>query len=384
LDHFDVADAKRHDQVWVMRPLSRRRAVGLGAIGAGLWLRPAAAQMAGQTGILALDTPAIQARNPANALLVAITRTGGRLVAVGVHGVIIYSDDNGVTWTQGSVPVDVTLTCVRFATPSLGWAAGHFGVILATTDGGATWTEQLNGIQANQLTLAAAQAAVAENSATPGAPLAMRRAAHFVDEGPDKPFLSIAVLTPQKVIVVGAYRMTMITTDGGKTWNDDSLNVYDKFSHNLYDAAGIGPDVYLAGEGGLVFRSTDGGGSFLPLAPTSDITLFGVIGPNENAITVFGVAGSSFHSADQGKTWLQVNLATQDDLTAGRIISSGAILLVSEAGAMFISKDQGNSFSLVPGIQPMAVFDIEEAPNHDLVVVGSGGVSVIPARLFMT
>jgi photosystem II stability/assembly factor-like uncharacterized protein len=96
------------------------------------------------------------------------------------------------------------------------------------------------------------------------------------------------------------------------------------------------------------------------------------------------VAGSSFHSADQGKTWLQVNLATQDDLTAGRIISSGAILLVSEAGAMFISKDQGNSFSLVPGIQPMAVFDIEEAPNHDLVVVGSGGVSVIPARLFMT
>jgi photosystem II stability/assembly factor-like uncharacterized protein len=367
-----------------MKRLGRRRACGLAALGAGLWLRPALAHNAGLTGILALDTPALAARHPASALLVAITRTGNRLVAVGVHSVIIYSDDNGATWTQGSVPVDVTLTCVRFATPMIGWAAGHFGVILGTTDGGANWTEQLNGIQANQLTLAAAQQAVAENSTAPGAPLALRRAAHFVGEGPDKPFLSIAVLGAEKAIVVGAYRMAMITADGGKTWNDNSLNVYDRFSHNLYDAAIIGPNVYLAGEAGLVFRSTDGGGTFQPLAQTSDTTLFGVIGPNENALTVFGVAGASFHSADQGKTWVPGNLATQDDLTAGRVLSNGAVLLVSEAGALFISKDQGSSFAQVPGTQPMPVFDIEEAPNHDLIVVGSGGVSTIAAHVLMT
>ena len=51
-----------------------------------------------------LSTPAPQVANPSGAELIAITRAGDRLVAGGAHGIIVYSDDNGVTWHQASVP----------------------------------------------------------------------------------------------------------------------------------------------------------------------------------------------------------------------------------------------------------------------------------------
>jgi len=333
------------------------------------------------TGVAAIDTPSIPVRAPARVLLVAITRAGNRLVAAGEHGVIIYSDDNGATWRQAAVPVNVTLTCLSFATPALGWAAGHFGVILGTQDGGATWSLQLNGIQANELTLAAAQAPSVANNPSPGAPNAMNRAAHFMDEGPDKPFFCLLTFSPQEIMAFGAYRMTMITNDAGKTWADWSLHVYDPYSHNIYDAAVIGGAIYLVGEEGLVFRSGDSGQTFLPVTSPADITLFGVLGPADGSVLTFGVAGSAFRSTDGAKTWVPVTLASQDDITGGSVLASGEILLVSGGGGLFISRDHGATFQTVAGIQPMPFFDLEEAPDGDLITVGAVGVTVLPRHI---
>jgi len=158
-----------------------------------------------------LDTPAVPVKVPSGVFFVAITRAGERLVAVGEHGVVICSDDEGATWWQAQVPVTVTLTCVAFATPLLGWAAGHFGVILATTDGGKTWVEQLNGIQVNQLALAAAQAIPPGDTTSPAFALGLKRAEFFVQLGPDKPFLTLVALSSQNIMVFGAYRMAVVT-----------------------------------------------------------------------------------------------------------------------------------------------------------------------------
>ncbi len=333
------------------------------------------------TGVAAIDTPSIPVRAPARVLLVAITRAGNRLVAAGEHGVIIYSDDNGGTWLQAQVPVNVTMTCLSFATPALGWAAGHFGVVLATQDGGATWSFQLNGLQANQLTLAAAQAPSVQNSPSPGAPNAVNRAAHFMDEGPDKPFFCLLTFSPRQVLALGAYRMAMITNDAGETWADWSLHVYDAYSHNIYDAAAIGGAIYLVGEEGLVFRSGDSGQTFLPVTSPADVTLFGVLGAADGAVLTFGVAGSAFRSTDAAKTWVPVALASQDDITGGRVLKSGAIVLVSGGGGLFLSRDHGATFQSIAGIQPMPFFDLEEAPDGDIILVGAAGATMLPRHL---
>jgi photosystem II stability/assembly factor-like uncharacterized protein len=365
-------------------PLICRRSMLQATLGAAFLLRPILSQAAEPTGIYFLDTTAIPVKAPDRVLLVAVARVVNRIVAVGEHGVIIYSDDDGISWLQAQVPVDVTLTCIAFATPLLGWAAGHYGVILGTVDGGKTWQEQLNGIEANQLTLVAAQQAETQGSTAPGAPLAVTRANHFVADGPDKPFLSLLVISSLKVIVFGAYRMTMITIDGGRSWNDWSLHIYDQFSHNIYGAAVIGQNYYLTEESGLVFRSKDGGNSFLPTTPTPAVTLFGVIGKNENSIIVYGVAGNCFRSTDGCNSWVAINLGTQSNLTAGRVLSSGAILLASEDGGLFASKDEGETFDAVNVVRRVPIFDIEQAPDDVLVLVGSTGVSTVSAQLSNT
>jgi hypothetical protein len=51
--------------------------------------------------------------------------------------------------------------------------------------------------------------------------------------------------------------MCIRSADGGKSWNDCSLNVGDPISHNLYDAMKAESSIYIVGELGKVFRSSD-------------------------------------------------------------------------------------------------------------------------------
>ncbi len=326
----------------------------------------------------ALTTPAIPVKNPAQVLLVAITRTpANRLVAAGEHGVVIYSDDDGLNWKQARVPVNLTLTCIRFATDKIGWAVGHAGVILKTEDAGESWVMQLNGNQVNKMMMGAAQAPNVQNSPSPAAPLALVRAQHFADGGPDIPFLTMIVFSPQKMLALGAYRIAAMTNDGGKTWQDWSLNIYYRLSRNIYDATEIDGDYYLAAEMGLVFCSTDGGNSFLQLSSPSGTSLFGILGAKDGTLIVFGVAGSAYSSKDQGKTWTPINISTQDDLTGGRVLSSGSIVVTSESGQIFESKDNGASFTALPNIQSQPFFDVQEASNGALIAVGAAGITDI-------
>ena len=70
-------------------------------------------------------------------LINALDQVGGRIYGVGVHGIIIYSDDNGETWTQAeSVPTQNTLTDVSCSSKQLCWATGHDATILHSNDSG--------------------------------------------------------------------------------------------------------------------------------------------------------------------------------------------------------------------------------------------------------
>jgi photosystem II stability/assembly factor-like uncharacterized protein len=336
------------------------------------------------TGIRALDEPAIAAKAPDRVALIAIARAGDRLVSVGEHGVIIYSDDNGLTWRQASVPVTVTLTCVAFANAHEGWAAGHYGVILHTTDAGATWVMQLDGIQANQLTLAAANQSVAQTNDSDFSQHAVRRANFFVAAGPDKPFLSILVKDAQNIMIFGAYRMVMRTEDGGKTWQDWSLHIADPLSHNLYDITPAGTDLFIAGEIGLVYRSTDGGQNFTQTTPPSNATMLGAVAAGAKSLVVFGIAGQAYRSDDSGQSWVTLPFNTGANLTAGHVLGNGALLITGEDGMLYFSKNHGQSFQPLPEVEPMALYDFAQAANGDVVTVGNLGVAHLPAADFVT
>jgi photosystem II stability/assembly factor-like uncharacterized protein len=325
------------------------------------------------------EAPSVQIRVPEGVFLIAITRIGNRLVAVGEEGVIIYSDDNGTTWSQAKVPVSETLTAVAFANAKIGWAAGHSGVILKTEDGGASWKLQLNGLQVNQLQLVAAAQANSLGATSAAVPLATMRAQAFSAQGADKPFFDIVVIDENTVFVLGAYRMMVTTRDGGKTWVDWSLHVSDRLSDDLYASAVAGNSIFLVGGAGNVFRSDDGANTFDPLTSPQTVTLYGILVLDNNVLLTYGVAGACFRSTDGGKTWSAVNIDTQDNLITGLVLPQG-VMLATLGGQVFSSTPDGQTFTPVQNLPPMSISDVEQAQDGAFIFVGGGGVVRISAE----
>ena len=332
-----------------------------------------------QTSITDLTLPAIAVRTPSQNFVDGLAIAGNRIVITGQHGLIAYSDDEGKTWHQARVPVDVLLTAVAFANAKDGWAVGHMGVVLHTIDGGETWQKQIDGRQVDDLEVAAAQTA---DPALPTAALAARRAEVFENMGPDRPFLAVLAQTPQQAIVVGAYRMALRTTDGGKTWDDISLNILDPLSHNLYGITQIGNSIFIGAETGVAFSSTDDGCNFPQLTPTGDATLFGVVPTADGSVFAYGVAGAAYLSHDQGKTWQTINVGTNSDITAGLLLKSGVIVLASETGNLFVSYDNGQSFQQFSQTIPMLLTNLAQMADGNVVVTGSSGVKILPESDF--
>ena len=343
------------------------------------WLFSPGAGMATTENLVPLHEPALQLRDPSNVLLINVAHAGTRLVAVGEHGVIIYSDDNGRSWHQALVPVQVTITTVAFATPKDGWAAGAYGVILHTTDGGINWKLQLTGLEVNQLIQQAAAQYSQANPQSPDALLAVRRASIFVAAGPDKPFLTIVPLSATNAIVLGGYRMCVRTADAGKIWADCSLNVQDPVSHNVYDAIQANGHIYAVGEAGDIFLADANGEVFKALNSPTQTTLFNILQTKTTALLAFGVADTMFRSTDGGDSWVRVKVPGGSDLTGGVQLKSGMIVVTSENGAVFGSNDDGQSFQLLSVDIGMAGFAVTQASNGNVIFVGSRGVSTVSA-----
>ena len=155
----------------------------LAAMLAGGMGMPVSATEAAAAAQYSIEVPAAKI---ASTLLLDVTSAGSRLVAVGQRGHIIYSDDQGKSWTQAKVPTRSLLTAVYFVDAQHGWAVGHDTQILASTDGGATWTLQYEELER------------------------------------ESPLINVWFENLERGIAVGAYGTLLETTDGGKNWEDIS------------------------------------------------------------------------------------------------------------------------------------------------------------------
>lgn len=284
-----------------------------------------------------LSEPAVQSAKALGAAMLAVTRAGRRLVAVGERGTVLLSDDAGASWRQAQVPVQVTLTAVRFVDERSGWAVGHLGVILKSDDGGQTWTRQLDGTQA-------AQALV--DASTGGDERVKRLAARFAEEGPDKPFFDIDFADAQRGYAVGAYGMAFETRDGGRRWTP--LAVPNPKNLHLYGVRLSGGHAYIAGEQGLLLKSSDDGASFAVLASPYKGSFFGLLAARSGALIAYGLRGHAARSADQGATWDAIETGATASISAAALLDDSALALLSQSGEVLVSRDEGKSFKKLP------------------------------------
>jgi photosystem II stability/assembly factor-like uncharacterized protein len=323
-----------------------------------------------------LDRPALISAHASSSVLLAVTRAGERLVAVGERGIILFSDDGAASWRQAQVPVSVSLTNIRFVTDTKGWAVGHSGVVLHTEDGGATWTKQMDGRQAAHIILQAAEkAASARNDAKTHGQLS--DAQRVQNEGPDKPFFDVYFSDESHGFIVGAYGLFFMTQDGGKTWLPWGIHIEHPNDKHLYCINAIGSSLYIAGEEGTLYRSVDAGQSFAEIKTPYRGSYFGVVLLSKNKVLVYGLRGNAYWSEDGGEHWRRSETGTQATFTAGLALMDGSVVLVNQGGEVLRSTDGGRSFQVLPVTHPFPFSGVVQASDDKLILSGNRGITEV-------
>lgn len=326
-----------------------------------------------------LTTPAASSPRAAQSVLLAVTRAGNRLVAVGERGVILTSDDHGRQWQQASVPVSITLTAVHFPTPQQGWAVGHGGVILHSEDGGRQWRKQLDGVGAAQLELDAARTA-AQATDDDASKRRLRDAQRLLSEGADKPWLDVRFWSATEGLVVGAYGGILRTQDGGRSWQSLRGHMANPKGRHLYALQQAGDTLYVVGEQGQLFRSRDHAAHFDTLATPYAGTYFGLQASPSGELLAYGLRGNALRSGDEGQTWQKVDTGQPITLTAGTRRPDGSVVLVDESGRVLQQSASGFKALRVP--QAFSFTGVVTAADGSLVLTGvRGSTRIAPEQL---
>jgi len=285
---------------------------------------------------------------------------GDRIVVAGERGHILISEDQGASWQQQQVPTRTTLTSVFFIDQQHGWAAGHDSVILQTEDGGRHWQLLRN---------------VPED---------------------DRAILDLWFQDREHGFAVGAYGLFWTTRDGGASWQvldfqpadlggasdregtrpvEENLAV--DFHLNQITATADG-HLFIAAEAGNLYRSADGGSTWVNLPSPYEGSFYGTLPLATGTILAFGLRGHLFASADAGDSWAEVETGTQATINDGILLADGRIALAGLAGTLLFSEDQGRSFQVQPLVDRAGISRVMQVDDGALLLVGEHGARRLP------
>jgi len=317
------------------------------------------------------SVPAPVLAEPALSPMFAARRVGQAVVAVGRYGVIAVRDGDG-RWRQAKVDVSNDLVDVAFGGVRNGWAVGHGGVVLHTADGGATWTRQLDGQQAGALTLEHYRK-TADRLPAEQRDAVLQQAERWAKEGMTQPFLGVWFRDAKTGFVVGAFGRIFRTDDGGEHWMPLIDRIDNPKELHLYTVGGRDDEVYLAGEGGNVWRWDGQKGRFVGVPTPYDGSLFGVL-VSPQSVVAFGMRGSVFRSVDRGVHWQRIPTGINGGIVSGDVRPNGDIILVSQAGEVLVSADGGATFKRNVDGPRIAVASIVASPDGGWLTVGPNGI----------
>jgi photosystem II stability/assembly factor-like uncharacterized protein len=318
-----------------------------------------------------LDAPAVMHESVVGRPLMSIASAGKRLVAVGMRGLIVISDDSGKSWLQVRVPVSSDLLALSFPDASDGWVVGHDGVVLHTADGGQTWIKQFDGREAAKALVADYQTRIdaGDKSLQP-----------YLDQlvlnyksGPSLPLLSVWFKDAQHGMAVGPFGMAVITDDGGKAWHPMLDRIANPQFLHLNAINEIAGDVYIAGEQGTVFKLDPHSGKFQLTQTDYAGSFFGMTG-NQDEVIAYGLRGTIYRSADHGVTWAKVQSPLHGTVTSAVYVPSRkAFVFVTAAGEVAMADSAVHEFHLLEPALPTAFTGVQVTAGGALAISSLAG-----------
>ena len=279
---------------------------------------------------------------PTRSNLTAVTAVDNRVFAVGHDGIVLRSDDGGLTWSRKRVVLfdrdnpdprnGAPLLDVLFTDADNGFAVGAYATLLRTRDGGESWeyVDVLNRGGA----AAPTEAELAEGAVAPG----------LEDE----------------------------------SWNFDAsdLDLDEETDPHLNAIARTGNgNLFIVAERGAAFRSTDGGSYWERIQLPYEGSMFGVIGSGGDHILCFGLRGNVYESSDLGSTWSKRDTGTELSLMGGALGADGAAVLVGGNGVVLSRGGDNDAFLATTHPDGVVLSSVLVIGPGEYTVVGEAGVS---------
>lgn len=302
---------------------------------------------------------------------------GGRLVGVGVRGLVAYSDDGGGTWSQGQVPVQSDLTAIASGAGAL-WVSGHDQVILRSDDQGATWRRVLD----NRLSASQAVRHYEERIAAGEERLKpyLQQIIANTRDGWSLPFLDLAFDELGRGFAVGSFGMLYATGDAGESWVPALEWIDNPDFLSLNAIALIDGRFVIAGESGMVYLQESRSGRFVAHATGYGGSLFGVVGV-DGRLLAFGLRGNAFLSEDGGERWVGLETGLTG-LASSAVVEpgSGGVFLFASDGQVARSADRGRSFSRIQQFSGLPVVSSYLLSSGEILIASRRGMHVMSER----
>lgn len=215
---------------------------------------------------------------------------------VGASGVILRSEDGGLTLQEQVSGTSGHLYALSFVDESAGWVVGDGGQILHTTDGGESWIPQASGVEQGL------------------------RALHFSETDPANGWAA------------GEEGIILHTADSGLVWELQPSGITETLEALSFATALRG---WAVGEAGTILRTTNGGSLWTDQSGATSEDLSGVHFENSNIGWAVGNNGTILATTNGGSDWnSQVSSVTQHlhevfflDASNGWAVGDGGIIL---------------------------------------------------------
>lgn len=293
-------------------------------------------------------TPATSSPIADRSPMLALAQAGTRIVAVGSHGLVLLSDDYGVSWRQArDVPTQAMLTGLFFLNNEDGFAVGQDAVILETHDGGETW------------------------------------ALRYVDINRGLPLFAVHFLSPDHGIAVGALGLVLETKNGGRNWSERLLRRFDYSDLNLNRIIALDGALYVASQFGVVYRSANGAESFQPVQSPSQADFWTALVLPNGTLAFGGANGELWRVRADLNGWTPVETDTPNGITALALTLDGRLAVAGLDGYLAVTLPRDEALTRIARVDGLSAFEpaaLIAGPRGALVVGGAQGLRLIDDR----
>ena len=156
--------------------------------------------------------------------------------------------------------------------------------------------------------------------------------------------LDIDFINDKKGFLVGSNRLIMETNDGGKTWEERSLNISSEENFRLLDIDFNGDEGWLIGQPSLVMHTLDGGKNWTRLSLGNKLPgqPFLITTVDINRAELATTAGAIYETTNSGESWEAkvVDASGSGGVRDLRRTSNGDYVSVSSLGNFFSTLDK--------------------------------------------